>query len=322
MKQAQPGSKLTFSSVMSRLPFLGAGKSGRKIGGRKPSKAAASADPLADTDLGAIGAGLDAAALPEAVRRAPPRLSAVLEVHPTESPKRLLPIVLSARRAAWRRDDPAPNAGGALPDKLRRRIFSRDRNACRYCGIRATSWQEIHRLDGNTANDAPSNLVTACHLCRACFDIGQAGVTNSAVLVWLPWISQARLNNLLRAIWVAEAAGEKQSEGARALFQSLREAQRGAIASLGTSDPLVLANAMLSLPDEAYSRRGDKLADIRLLNIGRHVAEGGNRMREVVDFLSGPNGPFAAIPTESWEALLEAAQREIGGPAPPAGARA
>lgn len=267
--------------------------------------------PMDGIEIGEIGGLLDSSALPAIEKAKAPRAIAVLEVHPTAPGAKLLPIILSSKRSMWRRDDPDYAGGEAVPDDVRKKILERDRYTCRYCGFKSASWQEVHHLDDNHKNNESTNLVTACHLCHSCWHIGLAGFSGSSVLIWAPWIGQAQLNHLVRAIMVADSSGGRESEGAKALFLSLREMRRGAEERLGTSDPLHLANALLAVPDDLYASRGDILNGIRLLNLGKHNSGGANQMPKVLASWTSEKGAFSALPPQSWTRLLKRAEEEI-----------
>lgn len=53
----------------------------------------------------------------------------------------------------------------AQMEKLQMDILKRDRNTCVYCGFKASRWQTVSYLDGDSSNNEKSNLVTVCPMC-------------------------------------------------------------------------------------------------------------------------------------------------------------
>ncbi|MEW6722544.1 MAG: hypothetical protein AB1324_04740 [Candidatus Micrarchaeota archaeon] len=51
-------------------------------------------------------------------------------------------------------------------DVLRKDVLRRDNHKCLFCGFKADEWQTINYLDGDTGNNAKSNLATVCPMCN------------------------------------------------------------------------------------------------------------------------------------------------------------
>ena len=108
---------------------------------------------------------------------------------------RLLTLVPSAHLTAWTAVADTERAQQAHPAAL-----ARDGHTCRFCGFHAQVRQGVVHLDGNRANPALDNLATACLLCDAVQDLGRPTTVQEMLLVWLPEMSQAVLNGLVRGI--------------------------------------------------------------------------------------------------------------------------
>lgn len=190
----------------------------------------------------------------------------------------LLPIELSAKRTSWRLADKHATEYDKRFDGIRQRVLERDDHTCRFCGFRSVpakgekgqpgpSWQEVHHLDDDHSNNEMSNLVTACCLCHQCFHLGLAGMKNGGVLIYMPEISQAQLNHLSRAIFIAIASNGEYAQPARSLLASLESRAMfvDEYYAPGASNPSFLGQTFLSMTPEQYAKRGEAIRDIRLL---------------------------------------------------------
>jgi len=195
---------------------------------------------------------------------------------------RLLPLVPSARAQPWN-----ANTDTEGVQEAQRATLARDGHACRFCGFQAGGRQGVVPLDGDTANLAPDNLATACPLCEAVQDLGRPAAKLEMLLVWLPEMSQAVLNSLVRGIHqVLHMEGQSPAQGTRPrkdtpavraawrAYAALAGREQGAELHLGTSSPLELASALLDMPPSTYARRAAMLAGARVLHRGRHFCDG------------------------------------------------
>jgi intracellular multiplication protein IcmJ len=236
----------------------------------------------------------------------------------------MLPLVLSVKAKNWRMNDPNSAAADAEFSNVRKKALDRDDKTCRFCGFKAQQWQEVHHLNDDHSDNRPDNLVTACSFCHMCQHIGLAGRNDEAVLVWLPEMSQIRLNHLVRTLLVAVRWSEGQmvatrgpspnammaksiNDGARALLAKLRSRQAECEEYLKTSDPAEVADLLLAMPDEHYAKRGDFLRGIRLLPLGTRRQDGEDIMPKVVDSWLGSGGPYAGMQPASWVGVLKSA---------------
>lgn len=211
------------------------------------------------------------------------------------------PLVLSAKRSTWSADemlDPAE------VKRITDQVMARDQCTCLYCGFQAPQDQELHHLDDDHGNWSIDNLAVICSFCHMSFHVGRAGLMGEAELIWLPEISQPALNHLSRAIFVALRSDDPVRQGADALYAALRARSDDARRRLGTSDPADLGEAMLALTPEAYERRADSLAGLKLLPLGRKIVDDKDVFPEVLERWVGPGGPFEKAAPQGWNALL------------------
>jgi intracellular multiplication protein IcmJ len=85
---------------------------------------------------------------------------------------------------------------------------------------------------------------------------------------------------------------------------ALRSSADGARHHLGTSDPVDLANALMLTPDEAYARRRESLAGIRLLPLGVRNNGSDNVMTSMVDSWRTGGAPYSNLLPNTWKTLI------------------
>lgn len=194
---------------------------------------------------------------------------------------RLLPLGLTANAASWRHE------AASLAGEQASLALARDGHACRFCGLASGPWAEVFHRNGDHADDSLDNLATACPACHACQHLGRDGGDQEYLIVWLPHLTQAALNHLVRGIHhVFFDHGEpvhmadppsRDTPALRSAYAAYRElAARSSVAqsSLGTSAPRLLGEALLSLPPPAASRAAALVDGLRLLSRGRLFRNG------------------------------------------------
>lgn len=200
----------------------------------------------------------------------------------------VLPLALSAHPSAWNPAGiPGRGEGQAIPKDA----------ACRFCGLDAAGRQEAFHLDGDHANNAPGNVVSACPLCHLCQHLDRPGIHEEAALIWLPELSQAAVVALARsAHLVVHAHGEPPHmdrgrpvrdepalRAAWSAFHALRGRSRAAKERLGTASPLAFATALLGSPPAARAKGALLLRGLRLLPLGRLYQKGRDVYPQVLD---------------------------------------
>ncbi len=218
----------------------------------------------------------------------------------------MLDLILSATRGGWQ----VPAHHGTEQDaakamkEVRQKILDRDKGVCQFCGFKAQRWQEIHHVNDNHGDNSPSNLVTACSFCHQCMHLGLAGSTAGGELIWLPEMSQAELNHLCRAIFVAmrDEKGKLYSS-AFGLYMALKN--RGVFLeqnfSVGASDPGLLGQAFLKMKPEEYAARGEHMKNIKLLPQNSRFEPQIKYWAEVV---------FRDLGPDSWSRLVDPSKIE------------
>jgi intracellular multiplication protein IcmJ len=206
-----------------------------------------------------------------------------------------LPLTLGVGRPSG-----AEGGSAKLPSKSRaEKILNRDDFTCRFCGFRSVQFQRIVPFEGD--------LVTACSFCEQVVALERAGMMGGGVLIWLPEITQAELNHIARAIYVAQSdEGSEAAAAATRALDALMARRTEAKKRLGSDDPLLLATVLHEnlTAVEAKASIG-KLDGIRLMPLDKHMvrSRGGdiNGFPQIVKFWRSPRGPFATLPTAEWQ---------------------
>lgn len=213
---------------------------------------------------------------------------------------RHLILELSVKRRLWRGNDDAFESSDAEYAAVRPAILKRDNYTCSYCSFRAMA-TEVHHLDDDHSNNAPTNLACACPLCHGVNHIGQIGKRNGGVLIYLPEVSQVTLNHLMRTTYVA-LEHEKYRDSAKQLVMHVLKRKPACEQYLGTSNPLVLAESLLRLHPDEYGKRQRLLGPIRLVFNPKFLQA---HTRTLADTA------FRSYPFDIWENVARAAEQKI-----------
>ena len=239
--------------------------------------------------------------------------------------KEFLPLVMSVKAANWRMNDDNSEAADTEFRHVRLKALERDERTCRFCGFKAPKYQEVHHLNDDHADNRVENLVTACGFCHSVQHIGLAGKYKTAVLAWIPEVSQDKLHHIVRSILVVTQwangiekegrrhrpevtrAATEMAQAARSLETKLRSRQAEAEKRFITSDPLELGTILqtIAVDNEAlYEKRKDFLNGLRLLPLGKSMQDGKDIMPEIVDSWLTGAGPYANLHPRTWLNML------------------
>lgn len=193
--------------------------------------------------------------------------------------------------------------------EARTRVLERDDYTCRGCNFRSppsktgASYQEVHHLDDNHANNDDKNLVTICPLCHQSFHIGHTGLSNGGILVWLPEINQADLNHICRSIIIAFHDNADCQGSARSIYAALeaRALYLEDIFCEGASDPAFFGQAMLD--SDPATLQKEVIAGIRLL-------PNPAKFNHMVEHWYSHG--YKGIPPETWDSLVITLDKEKG----------
>lgn len=216
------------------------------------------------------------------------------------------PLNIQSKRLTWRLMESAhENVGNSEEyNNSRRKVLKRDDYTCRAkdCGFRSPpdatgmTYMEVHHLNDDHKNHNPENLATICPICHQLFHMGVAGMRNSAVMIWMPEISQGTLNQICRSIFVAIQTDSEMSGSAKAMYASLeaRAIYLEEMMSPGASDPLFFGQALLDIDTQEVSNA--LLSNIRMLPTYE-------RFKDAIEHWV-KNGYQGLLP-DTWDALVK-----------------
>lgn len=198
---------------------------------------------------------------------------------------------------------PAGTEGVKPPSKTEaEKILKHDNFTCRFCGFHAVQYQRIVPVSGG--------FVTACGFCEQVTNLERAGVMGGGFLIWLPEVTQAELNHIARAIYVAQSFKDSEMSAlATRALDALMSRRAEAKKRLGSDDPLLLAIVLQENLNKAEAAGVPaKLEGIRLMPLDKHMVHGRhgdfNGFPQIVHFWCSPQGPFAKLPAGEWQSLF------------------
>jgi intracellular multiplication protein IcmJ len=199
----------------------------------------------------------------------------------------------------------AVNFEDLLTPEQKLKILERDKYSCQCCGFRSEKYQKIHAKNGNQNDHASDNLMTLCVFCHQCFHLDAVATMKSGVLIWLPEVSQAVLNNVARALYVARISQGDVATQAKKIIDSLMARREEAKARLGTDDPAVMASILTDyLEERHYAERMKKLQGVRLMPLDRRIIKEGdyefNQYPQINAYWRSKDGAFGELMPNKW----------------------
>ncbi len=177
--------------------------------------------------------------------------------------------VFGVKRTVWRKDDEHADVADAGFTTVRTEVLQRDNYTCRFCGFKAGKYQEVHHIDDNHKNNDPQNLLTVCNLCHQVHHLGMCAMRNGGFIAAIPELTQTEVNNLVRAIhvaeYVADAAVRDKLKSLFAIFQFRGCDTLKALYGVDISNPYALAETLSTCPDDIYAKRAELFAPLRLV---------------------------------------------------------
>jgi intracellular multiplication protein IcmJ len=134
----------------------------------------------------------------------------------------MLTLTLGINPKGWRIFSGRRKDSAFVPNA--EKIWQRDNHTCQFCGLRAERYQEIINKDGNYTRHAADNLATACCFCATCLflDAPSEGEGMDGKILYMPEITQEKLNNFWQVIYSAMISDTIYQETAKSLFHSFR----------------------------------------------------------------------------------------------------
>ncbi len=198
-----------------------------------------------------------------------------------------------------------------LPNEIKQRIFERDHHTCQACGFVAKKYQDVHFINHNRADTSDKNLQTLCIFCNQCFNLEDASLMRSGVLIWMPEIEQIRLHHIARSIYVARISQGPMADAARKALDAIMERREEAKKRLGTDDPYILAEVFRDyLGEKHYALREQKIKGLRLFPLDRRIIKEAdlefNQFPQILAYWRSKDGPFGGKTPPQWISIYKA----------------
>lgn len=180
----------------------------------------------------------------------------------------LIPIALTSTPGVWRVYS-ARKLDKAFM-RFAETVWERDQYRCRYCGFQARHHQDVVNIDKNYTNNTVANMATACCFCAQCFFIDAVGKSDvgGGHIIYLPEISQNRLNGLCHVLFCALANATAYADQAQSILRDLKLRSRVVEQALGDgmSQPANLGQALIDARiKDKQGFQSILLKDLRLL---------------------------------------------------------
>lgn len=200
---------------------------------------------------------------------------------------------------------------------FRAAIFRRDFDTCQFCGLRSKKHQDVVAQHG--VDWSMQAIFTACIFCSPCVSLETVESRRSGVLIWLPEMSQAALNQVMRLVYILRLRQDPIADKARQVLDLFIERRRGAADRLTSEEPSLLAERMRSCAttDELFELNS-QLREIRLLPLDRRIIKEAelefNQFPQILAYWRSKGGPYGSLDwVEPAGALLDSMQRGLDG---------
>lgn len=196
-----------------------------------------------------------------------------------------------------------------VPEDFEKEIFERDDHTCQYCGFKSDKYQKLLFTGENAEKVAKTDFNTACTYCYQCFHIDKIPQMQSGTIIWLPEISQAELNNITRAIYIARITQGPMADAARDALEILMRRKEEAVNKLGTDDPRILATIFQDFMEgKEYAFRNKRIDGFRIMPLDRRLVREGelefNQFPQMLAYWRSSNGPYGPTPPRSWPEMF------------------
>lgn len=200
----------------------------------------------------------------------------------------------------------------ALPDGVLAAVHRRDHYGCRFCGFYSEKYQKAIVLEGGYRE--LSRIATACIFCEQTACVDTVPLLRSGVLVWMPELTQADLNDLAKAIYVCRISQGEPAVKARALLDAIMKRRRAATENFGSDDPAKLADQLRHGGDRSSPTVADAVArGLRLCPLDRRIIQEHNiefnQFPQILAYWRSKKGPLS---TESAAQILASYSAKLG----------
>ncbi|MDI5833300.1 hypothetical protein OCF84_20760 (plasmid) [Shewanella xiamenensis] len=177
----------------------------------------------------------------------------------------ILPLVLSVAR-----DLPMDRGEIFLSDKAIKKIHSRDKNKCLFCGWKEKAEHLLHVSSLNhvyNSDLSPKLLATSCQICNYALRLGYAFHSNAGDLIYMPELTQPQVNELARASLICSKSNDSGVQEALEPLLSYIEDER--ISKLSEYFGIVpfsnstFASSLREIDKEQFRKRQSFLEPVR-----------------------------------------------------------
>ncbi|MGH0003763.1 hypothetical protein ACQU0X_27115 [Pseudovibrio ascidiaceicola] len=231
-----------------------------------------------------------------------------------------IPLVLSPGHPSWRPDQPAASAQQKAFSSAKAQVLKRDHSICQGCGFQSDLFMEVYQLNNDINDYRLENLKTICSFCNLVFNLTYAEKHQEGILIWLPELSQAQLNHVVRSSFLAivnaqniwddqidprTAAPVREARDACESLMNVLKSRAGKLEQIiGTKSPGELAQALLKLSDQDYKNRARSLAGVKLLALQKTREDSEDRFGAQMIYALGPAGAYSTLHPKVWDGLL------------------
>lgn len=200
-----------------------------------------------------------------------------------------------------------------LPSEYTKSILSRDLNTCRFCGFHSKKYQQI--VVRNAKEWLLDSVLTACIFCSQNLSFTEVPKMRSGVLIYLPEISQVKLNQILKIIYACRISQGTAADKARAALDKLIARRKKADVVLTDRPDVLIKEIRGCQTEESYQKLCSDIRDFRMLPLDRKIVQEAdlefNQFPQILAYWRSKDGPFARVPPENmdlteFDAILDA----------------
>lgn len=196
-----------------------------------------------------------------------------------------------------------------MPEDFEKSVFERDQYTCQFCHFKSEKYQKIQFTGEASEKLSADDYLTACTFCYQCFHIDEIPRMQSGSIIWLPEMTQAELNNITRAIYIARITQGPMADTARDALEVLMRRKDEAKNKLGTDDPRILATIFQDfMESKEYARRNSRFKGFRIMPLDRRLVREGelefNQFPQMLAYWRSSNGPYGPTPPRSWPEMF------------------
>jgi len=215
----------------------------------------------------------------------------------------LIPLILGIGQSLDAESGEASKSKSPVSSVKPEKILERDNHCCRFCGFCSKKYQRVIKHEKED--------VTICSFCEQVSHLERAAFMGSAILIWLPEISQIQLNHIARAAYIALSSDDVEMKAlAFRVVESLKSRRTEAKRRIGTDDPMLLYTILQEGFQGQYKNEiASKLEGIRLFPLDQYVVKAGgkeiNAFPKMVEYWKSAEGPFAKLPVGEWVEMFK-----------------